>query len=49
MIIKVTPDEAVQEFISYLVNEKGYSENTISNYLHDINDFSAFIKTEKNG
>ena len=47
MIIKVTPDEAVQEFISYLVNEKGYSENTISNYLHDINDFSAFIKTEK--
>ena len=47
MIIKVTPDEAVQEFISYLVNEKGYSENTISNYLHDINDFSTFIKTEK--
>ena len=47
MIIKVNPEEAVEEFISYLENEKGYSSNTIDNYLHDINDFSAFIKTEK--
>lgn len=47
MKIKISPDEAVEEFVSYLENEKGYSENTISNYLHDINDFSAFIKSEK--
>jgi integrase/recombinase XerC len=47
MITKVNPEEAVEEFLSYLENEKGYSENTLSNYLHDINDFSAFLKVEK--
>ena len=47
MKVKISPEEAVEEFLSYLENEKGYSSNTVSNYLHDINDFNNFIKSEK--
>lgn len=43
----MTNDEAINEFINYLSNERGYSENTFISYKNDIEDFLSFIKTEK--
>jgi len=43
----MTNDEAVKEFLMYLSNEKGYSENTIISYQEDLNQFIDFIKEEK--
>ena len=43
----MTNDEALNEFINYLTNEKGYSDNTINSYRDDIIQFIAFIKDEK--
>jgi integrase/recombinase XerC len=36
-----------EHFSNYLLIEKNYSENTISNYLRDIKDFESFIKREE--
>ena len=38
---------AVEEFLSYLENIKGYSINTIESYKNDINEFQDFLKSEK--
>lgn len=37
--------EHIDEFINYLTFEKKYSDNTIENYIKDLNLFSDFIKT----
>lgn len=39
--------DAIKEFISYLENIKGYSQNTIDSYKKDIEDFQDFLKSEK--
>ena len=43
----MTNEEALGEFLKYLTNEKGYSENTIVSYRDDIIQFTDFIKSEK--
>ncbi len=43
----MTNEEALEEFLNYLTNEKGYSENTIVSYRDDIIQFTDFIKSEK--
>lgn len=40
-------EDAVLEFVLYLRSNRGYSENTISAYQNDINEFYKFIKEEK--
>ena len=43
----MTNEEALEEFLKYLTNERGYSENTIVSYRDDIIQFTDFIKSEK--
>ncbi len=40
-------NEAILDFIRYLTNIKGYSENTIESYKNDLEEFSSFLATEK--
>lgn len=42
-----TDKEAIDAFCEYLTGIKGYSDNTIRAYLHDIEDFASFIHSEK--
>ncbi|MFC4771357.1 tyrosine recombinase XerC [Enterococcus hermanniensis] len=37
-------EQAINEFISYLMTERGYSEKTKDAYLRDLNDFIQFLK-----
>ena len=43
----MSDQEAINEFIEFLKNEKGYSENTLVSYSNDLSDFMNFLKTEK--
>ena len=43
----MTDNDAIKEFLNYLEIEKAYSNNTISSYEVDLNEFLSFIKTEK--
>ena len=43
----MTDNEAIKSFLNYLEVEKAYSNNTISSYEVDLNEFLSFIKTEK--
>jgi integrase/recombinase XerC len=43
----MTDIDVIEQFLKYLEIEKAYSDNTISSYKVDINEFLAFIKTEK--
>ena len=37
-------DAAMQEFIGYLMTERGYSEKTKEAYQRDLNDFCQFLE-----
>ncbi len=43
----MTDNDAIKNFLNYLEIEKAYSNNTISSYEVDLNEFLSFIKTEK--
>lgn len=43
----MTDDEAIDEFINYLIAIKGCSNNTIDGYKKDIYEFLDFLKSEK--
>lgn len=43
----MTDDEALNEFIKHISNEKGYSTNTIESYNRDILEFKNFLNVEK--
>jgi len=36
----------IQAFENYLLHEKKYSIHTVTAYMHDLNEFDSFIKTE---
>ena len=36
--------ELIRDFLSYLKNEKGFSENTVSSYEDDLNQFREFMR-----
>jgi integrase/recombinase XerD len=36
--------EQIQEFLNYIVVEKGYSQNTVAAYRNDLSQFATFLK-----
>ena len=43
----MTDNEAIEEFITHITSEKGYSLNTIESYKRDILEFQSFLINEK--
>ncbi len=51
VVVKENPDvvKSMELYEAYLEVERGYSEHTIANYLHDIKDFEEYLKSEEMG
>lgn len=45
--IDVIVKEDINTFLQYLVDERGYSRNTLSAYRNDLNQMMAFLEAEK--
>ena len=45
--MEVEVQKTIDSFIGYLVSERGLSENTITAYRNDLNQFLGFLELEK--